>query len=108
MGQVEEDDKSDRALNNGDGALCKDNVETNVGGNASSAVGSTSGEIKEVDKTLNNVGEADFGTNVGDCVGNIEVDWMASASGEVKEKEDVALGMDDGWGEDGLASSRLV
>ena len=71
VGQVEEDNESDRALNNGGGALCKDSVEINVGGSGSGAVGGNGVGIDEVDGTLGDV--EGFGKNVKDCGGDIEV-----------------------------------
>ena len=100
VGQVEEDGESDRALNNGDGALCQDHAELNV------PVESTGVGVEEADGTLGDVDG--FGNNVGGCAGEGEVDWMASSSGEVQEKEDEALGMADDWEEDDSASSRSV
>ncbi len=71
VGQVEEDDESNRALNNGGGARCKDSAEINVGGSGSGAVGGTGVGIDEVDGTLGNV--EGFGKNVKDCGGDGEV-----------------------------------
>ncbi len=71
VGQVEEDNESDRALNNGGGALCKDSVEINVGGSGSGAVGGTGVGINKVDGTLGDV--EGFGKNVKDCGGDVEV-----------------------------------
>lgn len=62
--------------------------------------------IEEAEGTLDDVDG--FGDNVGDCAGEVEIDWMANSRGEVEGKEDDALGMADGWKEDGLASSRSV
>ena len=53
------------------------------------------------------VGEVGLGKGVGGCVGNGKRDWMARSSGGVEEEEYEALGRDDVWGEDALASSRL-
>ena len=56
---------------------------------------------------MDDVGKVGLGKDVGGCVGNVETDWMASSSGGSEEEEYKALGRDDVWGEDALASSRL-
>ena len=55
---------------------------------------------------MDDVGEVGLGKGVGGCVGNGKIDWMARSSVGVEEEEYEALGRDDVWGEDALASSR--
>jgi hypothetical protein len=82
-----------------DRALCK--------GKESDAGGSTGKGVKEGEGTSDDVGEVGLGKGVGGCVGNGKRDWMARSSVGVEEEEYEALGRDDVWGEDALASSRL-